>query len=335
MSDARTMEEVWQRARAEANVVVELPAGVELFLRWVAPTGPGGFRMGARGRDPDEEPIHHVVIKEGFYLGTLVVTNEQWAVVWPEIDLERWYPAGADWTRPSPARSFVREDPKAYAPVVNKSWCDAMAFCDWLTREGVFLPEESPASGDWQFCLPTEAEWEYACRGGLEGIGRDAEYWNGEGEAALREVGWFDGNSGYRTHAVTEPVIPGEPESHPLGVFGMHGNVREWCHDEWDTRAYRDCVDGDADSAATHRADVVRALREAGPAAVSALVPWHRFRVIRGGAWDDTAGGCRSAYRHRFGTNERVNDLGFRVCLVRGPCRGSTLLGGASERGEA
>ena len=319
--------DVWQTARDAADVIVVLPplregeAPVELFLRWVEKSGAGGFRMGARGGFYDREPVHRVVIEKDFYLGTFVVTQEQWAAVWPGIDAERWYPPGNHWGNAPGARPgfFVYRPDSGILPVEQVSWYDALAYCEWLTGHAkVAGGRNQPVGAEWRFCLPTESEWEYACRGGREGAGRDTEYWNGDGEAVLREVGWFGGNSGGGTHTVTEPVIPGEPESHPLGVFGMHGNVWEWCHDDLDAGAYRRRLDGDADTAVAHRADVLRALRGGGPAAVAALVPRDRLRVVRGGAWSDPWG-CWSAVRRGYVPDHRVINLGFRVCLVRGP----------------
>src|SRR5208283_3530718 len=107
-------------------------------------------------------------------------------------------------------------------PVEQVNWNDATAFCEWLT-EWKGLPKEIATVR-----LPTEAEWEYACRAGA-----DTDYYNGDGEAALAEVAWYDGNSGNYTHPVDE-----RSESHPFGLHGMHGNVWEWCQDVFDPNAY-------------------------------------------------------------------------------------------------
>ena len=348
MAARRTPTEidVWQAARDAADAIVALPplggggAPVELFLRLVEGSGSAGFRMGSRGNDFDEEPTHRVVIADDFYLGTFVVTQDQWAAVWPGIDAARWYPKGRPWgDAPGPRPSGFGDRPDSgFSPVGRVSWYDAVAFCELLTAHlKVVGGRNPPAGGCWRFCLPTESEWEYACRGGREGAGRDTEYWNGDGEAALREVGWFAGNADRRTHAVTEPVIAGEPEAHPLGLFGMHGNVWEWCYDEWDSGAYRRRLDGAADPAVANRADVLRALRQGGPAAVASLVRRDRFRVIRGGSWGFSAVWCRSACRSWGWPDVRFGSRGFRVCLVRGPAAGKQAVGGgaASSRSRA
>ena len=334
----RETDVLWAAARAAADVVVALPGpgadgqAMEMFLRKIPGTGPEGFRMGSRGGHQDEEPIHRVAIETDFYLGTFVVTQEQWAAVWPEI--EGLYGKKGPWEK-SPGASPSGHKGSGLLPVEQVSWYDAMAFCDWLTRHHPIVGGKCPLDGDWRFCLPTESEWEYACRGGREGLGRDTEYWNGDGEAALREVGWFGDNSGGRTHPVTEGVIPGSVEDHPLGLFGLHGNVWEWCHDEWDGGAYRGHVNGDGDRAVEHRLEVLRALAAGGPAALTApLLPDDRLRVVRGGAWDFAAGGCRSAYRSWSWPVGRYGRLGFRVCLVRGPAATTDQAGGGAAPGK-
>jgi prolyl-tRNA editing enzyme YbaK/EbsC (Cys-tRNA(Pro) deacylase) len=112
--------------------------------------------------------------------------------------------------------------------------------------------------------LPSEAEWECACRGGT-----GTEYWSGDEEADLAEVGWYDGNSGTLAHSVAEKP------ANPFGLFDMHGNVDEWCEDRW-----HNDYEGAPDD---------------GSAWVDGSSP---NRVRRGGCWSDPAGGCRSAIRH-------------------------------------
>ena len=338
MSNARSDHDTWAAARAAADVVVALPGtgadgkAMEMFFRKIPATGPEGFQMGSRGGRPDEEPIHRVAIETDFYLGTFVVTQEQWVAVWPEI--EGLYGKKGPWEQPPGASPSYRKG-SGLLPVKHLSWYDAMAFCDWLTRHHPIVGGKCPPVGDWRFCLPTESEWEYACRGGPEGVGRDTEYWNGDGEAALREVGWFGDNSGGQTHPVTEGVIPGRVEDHPLGLFGLHGNVWEWCHDEWDGGAYRGHVNADGDRAVEHRLQVLWALAAGGPASLTApLLPGDRNRVIRGGAWVNSGGGCRSAARNRHRPDARSGSRGFRVCLVRGPAASQEQAGGGAVPGK-
>jgi formylglycine-generating enzyme required for sulfatase activity len=257
---------VWKLAAREADITVVLPGLVRMFFRRIPP---GSFQMGARGEYADEEPLHRVFITREFFLGTFVVTQEQYRAVARKCDALNG-----------------RAEPSHFKgprhPVGGVDWNEATAFCEWLTRSGL-LPAGFLA------CLPTEAQWEYACRAGSE-----TEYYNGDGEAALAEVGWYDENSVNETHPVDE-----KRELQPFGLFGMHGNVWEWCRDGWDADAYKKRVDGVAEPLESP---------EAG----------YRLRVQRGGSWVYSAWDCRSANRHGGGAVLRFGNVGFRVCLVPG-----------------
>jgi formylglycine-generating enzyme required for sulfatase activity len=169
-------------------------------------------------------------------------------------------------------------------PVVEVSWFEACLFARWLQRQrrrhvaqfGRVLPPEAQAM---EFALPSEAQWEYACRAGTT-----TRFWSdggdGDSEAALDRVGWFIDNSEHR-HRVAEK----EPNGWKL--FDMHGNVWEWCAD-W----YGDKL-----------GDVV-----GGP-------PSGRARVRRGGCYWNVAGWCRSAGRDWFGPVDAWVFLGFRLGL--------------------
>jgi formylglycine-generating enzyme required for sulfatase activity len=168
---------------------------------------PGGtFRMGSsqaeieRSKEQwpqyetvfdDEAPEHEVEVS-GFYLGTHAVTNEEYGLFLAENpgahEPERW--ADPAWN-----------DPKQ--PVVAVSWEDAQAFCRWAGA-----------------CLPTEAEWEYACCAGAQ-----TRYGSGDAEEDLARVGWYSKNSDGRAHVV------GEKPANKYGLFDMHGNAWEWCED--------------------------------------------------------------------------------------------------------
>ena len=168
-------------------------------------------------------------------------------------------------------------------PVEQVNWHGASAFCNWLEDENK-LPTGIEAR------LPTEAQWEYACRAGTE-----TEYYCGDGEEVLAEIGWFGENSGDETHDVDE-----QSESHPFGLYGMHGNVWEWCHDTWNQKAYRKRPDGVTDPECLGEGKIQQ-------------------RVLCGGSWGDSADWCRAAYRNWIEAVDRNGDDGFRVCLVRSP----------------
>jgi formylglycine-generating enzyme required for sulfatase activity len=264
---------VWESAQAAANLTLDLPGGVPLFLRRIPA---GKFCVGGRGEYADEEPRNEVALKE-FFLGTFAVTQQQWRAVAERCDALR------DKSDPSHFKGPRR-------PVENVSWDDSAAWFEELMKWPGF-----PLELELEARLPTEAEWEYACRAGSE-----TDYYNGDGEAALAEVGWYDGNAEGRTHDVDEPV-GGRVEAHPWGLHGMHGNVWEWCRDVYRRGGYRTRVDDDSDAEET--------LRE-GETYESQL------RVIRGGSWRFVARFCRSASRFRFGPGARYRFYGFRVCLA-------------------
>ena len=305
-------DDTWAVARAAADLIVTLPAAgadgqaVEMFFRKIPATGPEGFQMGSRGGVPEEEPIHRVVIEEDLYLGTFVVTQEQWAAVWPGI--EELYGEKGSWDPPGVEPSYFRGS--GLLPVESVSWYDAMFFVQWLGAHGKWAGgHQIPVRSKMQCCLPTEAEWEWACRGGTA-----TEYWNGDGEQAVREAAWYRGNSGDKTQLVTKPPLTDRPEVHPFGLFDIHGNVGEWCHDVWSTRAYRDAPDGVVDSAQKSRSQELAQIAAIGLNAVSS----NDKRVARGGAWRNGAGLCRSASRFASQPGDRIGIRGFRVCWVVG-----------------
>ena len=293
----------WSALAAEPDLEVPLPvpAGQAALSMRFRRIPAGEFVMGSRGNYPEEEPAHRVILPHDFWLGKFVVTQEEW---WAVVEACR--PAGLE-ASPSLFKSRRR-------PVEMVSWDEVQVWCKawsaWLRQDG-----HAPSLDLRELRLPSEAEWEYACRAGSE-----TDFWNGDGEAALREVGWFWGNSGGQTHDVDEPVVAGSPERHPAGVVGMHGNVWEWCEDRFDRGAYRAPPDG-----------------------WPAEEPWsewdedseeYRYRVVRGGAWNFPAGGCRSAFRFGGRPDGRYAELGFRVCYVPGPAATADQAGGRAGAGK-
>ena len=253
--------------------------GIEMAFRLI-PTG--AFRMGNRGYYADEEPVHRVRIAEPFWMAETPVTQAQFGI----------------WTQ---AESIERENhfkDRPEDPAENMDWRQAVAYCDWLTRaKGAEFPP-----GFRLACLPTEAEWEYACRAGTE-----TEYYTGDGEAALAEAGWFYQGS---ENASTHPV--GQRAPNEFQLLDLHGNVWEWCHDAWDGEAYRSRADGEQDAGEVAR-------RRDWAAGLGPMLASDQTRVLRGGSWCNSAGDCRSAFRGGDRPVGRVRGVGFRVCLVRGP----------------
>ena len=214
----------------------------------------GTFRMGAteeQGEDAwdYERPVHRVTLSS-YLIGKHEVTQALWEEVMGS----------------NPSHNKQGGD----YPVENVSWFDCQEFVKKLNaRTGM------------QFRLPTEAEWEYAARGGDRSKG-----YKYAGSDNLDEVGWYDGNSGNYTHQV------GEKKPNELGLYDMSGNVYEWCQDWYYYRYYRD-------EAQTN---------PAGPRSGGG-------RVLRGGCYWSNARCCRVSYRGLSGPGDRNGNFGLRLVL--------------------
>jgi len=202
----------------------------------------------------DEHPRHRVKLTKSFHLGRTEVTQVQWKAVMG--------------TTPWKGKQSVKEGDDYPATFVN--WDDAVEFCRKLSeKEGV------------EYRLPTEAEWEYACRAGTTTV-----YSFGDDESQLAEYAWYENNARWAGEEYAH--IVGQKKPNPWGLYDMPGNVSEWCQD-W----YGEYPSGDV-------TDPV------GPASGS-------LRVLRGGSWDDFARSCRSTHRNRYAPSGRISFLGFRV----------------------
>ncbi len=244
-------------ARAQAPKEITNSIGMKLVL-----IPKGTFMMGSpeseQGRN-ENETQHEVTISKDYYLGVYEVTQAQYEKV---MGKNLSYFQGA---------KVGNEN--ADLPVENVSWDEAVKFCKKLSA----LPEEKKAGRVYR--LPTEAEWEYACRAGSK-----TAYSFDDEEGLLPEYGWFSRNSSRRTHTV------GLLEPNAWGLHDMHGNVWEWCSD-W----YEEYPKGAVSD-------------PTGPKEGS-------YRVLRGGSWFYEAAYCRSANRYRLVPSYRYNRLGFRLAL--------------------
>jgi formylglycine-generating enzyme required for sulfatase activity len=244
-------------AKAQAPKEITNSIGMKLVL-----IPKGTFMMGSpeseEGRK-ENETQHEVTIGKVYYLGVYEVTQAQYEKVMGK--------------NPSYSQGAVVGNENADLPVEMVSWDDAVEFCKKLSE----LPDEKKAGRVYR--LPTEAEWEYACRAGSK-----TAYSFDDEEGLLPEYGWFNRNSSRRTHTV------GLLEPNAWGLYDMHGNVWEWCsdrHGEYPKGAVSDPT---------------------GPKEGS-------FRVYRGGGWYFGAAFCRSAIRFRNDPSIRNVDLGFRLAL--------------------
>ena len=245
-----------------------LPGDVPLVMV-VIPSGT--FMMGTTKGDGDERPVHEVTISRDFQLGQTEVTKAQWEAV---MGTRPWSgQSSASGSTLAPLR-----DPDT--PALDVRWDDAQSFITTLNT----------ITGE-TFRLPTEAEWEYACRAGTT-----TEYYFGNSPANLSNYAWWDGNAddvGERYAHTVAQLIPND-----FGLYDMHGNVWEWCADWYDSRYYSSSPSVDP----------------AGP-------PSGPSRVIRGGTWYYLASSCRSANRSESGRRNWQNIIGFRLAadLVSSP----------------
>jgi len=234
---------VGQAAEMKPGEVVTNSVGMK--LAWIPA---GSFTMGS----PESEPFRitnetqtRETVAKGFWLGVTEVTQKQWREVMG--------------TNPS----FFKGDE---LPVEHIAWHDAAEFCRRLGDK-----EKK------RYRLPTGVEREYACRAGTA-----TAYHTGDGEGALRKAGWFNKNSGNKTHPV------GLKQPNAWGLYDMHGNVSEWIAQRPAKDLYR-----------TESKLVNLEIKDG--------------RDHRGGSWGLPAGDCRSASRHRNNGKYRYFDLGFRV----------------------
>jgi formylglycine-generating enzyme required for sulfatase activity len=231
----------------------------------------GKFMMGSNDRYDDEQPIHEVTVSS-FYMGKYPVTQEQWKAIalLDKIDIDL-----------DPNRSYFKGDKK---PVDSVSWNTGVEFCKRLSK----------LTGK-DYRLPSEAEWEYACR-----AGSTTPFYCGE--TITTELANYDGyevyangpKGSYREQTTSVGQFP----PNPRGLYDMHGNVWEWCADTWHDNYTGAPTDGSA---------------------------WlnnendnNSRSILRGGSWCNNPDYCRSACRNYFGRDLICRDVGFRVVCCAG-----------------
>jgi formylglycine-generating enzyme required for sulfatase activity len=210
---------------------------------------PGTFMMGSTNGEAIEKPVHQVTINYSFYMGKYEVTQAQWQSVMGN----------------NPSQF---EDCGGVCPVEQVSWDDAQKFLQRLNG----------MNDGYTYRLPTEAEWEYACRAGT----------TGDYAGNLSEMAWYSNNSRSETHAV------GGKQPNDWGLADMHGNVGEWCQDWYHETYYGAPTDGSSWLSGGEQ----------------------KYRVLRGGSWFSAATLLRSAIRYRMTPDSRLGNTGFRVVAV-------------------
>ncbi len=244
-------------SRLRNEMTLDLGGGVKMEFVLIPA---GSFVMGDAAGKNHEKPAHKVTISQPFYLGKYEVTQEQWQALMGN----------------NPSKLEGSKN-----PVESVSWEDCQSFLKKLN-------EEFGKSGA-TFSLPTEAQWEYACRAG------STTKWSfGDDEAPVGDFGWFSDNSSGKTHPV------GQKKPNAWGLYDMHGNVMEWCADPYGKAYYESSPSVDPP----------------GPASSD-------WRVVRGGSFNFGAEGQRSACRVTGWPAESFNDYGFRVAGTAAKAGGS------------
>ena len=235
------------------NIIETLPGGISFEMVFVEG---GTFMMGSEKEDAFswEKPIHGVKL-DSFYIGKYTVTQASWKVVM-EAD-----------NNPSHFKGDNR-------PVERISWDDTQKFIEKLNKK----------TGR-SYRLLTEAEWEYAARGGVKNLA-----YKYAGSNKLKDIGWYEKNS----YGETKPV--GLKYPNESGIYDMSGNVWEWCQDRYSGEYYQAC----------HQHGIVE--NPTGSKEGSG-------RVVRGGSWAINPQLCRVSYRFNYGPAFRSDDVGFRLGL--------------------
>jgi formylglycine-generating enzyme required for sulfatase activity len=238
----------------------------------------GDFEMGSSDGYADQQPVHTVTITKPFHIGKYEVTFEEY-----DIFCENTQKC---------SKPDDRGEGRGKRPVVGVDWYDAIAYCNWLSEEEALAPCYS-GKGKLTQCdfsangyrLPTEAEWEYAARGGLKSQG-----YSFAGSNNPDEVAWYDENAGGETHPV------GQKKPNELGLYDMSGNMFEWCWDWYIEDYYRKSPSVDPP----------------GPPLPKVKNPWELVRVRRSGSWRENSDNIRITTRS-FDGPSYPGDNGFRL----------------------
>ena len=297
--------------KSKGTIVSQIPNSLEPEMIFVQG---GTFLMGSKKDDPhgaeDEKPLHEVQVSS-FNMGKYEVTfsefkafvaetgyqtdseKEGGSFIWDGDKVEK--KSGINWRHDSKGKP--RDATEKRHPVIHVSWNDAQAYIKWLNEK----------TGK-NYRLPTEAEWEFAAKGGLskpikpksvedlsqsewEHMAKGGLKKNGylySGSNRLGKVGWYHENSGGRTHPV------GEKEPNELGIYDMTGNVQEWCQDWFQWYDYSGSPNLDVNPISRTKST---------------------DKVVRGGGWFDQQSSCRVSNRAAYPPDFPHNSQGFRLVL--------------------
>jgi len=273
------------------SIVVTVQSGEMVSLRGIALVWveAGSFQMGQNGDGStgNVTPVHKVTLTQGFWIGKYEVTQEQFQAV---METNPSYFHGGTGREPADGETQNKR------PVETVTWYDAVEFCNKLSEmeglEQVYtISGRTPETGypitsatvtaDWSkngYRLPTEAQWEYAAKGGQSANNPPKIY---SGSDTVDDVAWYTTNSGSKTHEV------GKKAANELGLYDMSGNVFEWCWDLYGNYSNADQINPQGAGFSD--------------------------RVERGGSWKDSATRARSVYRYDISPGGRGYELGFRL----------------------
>jgi|GEM_PF-1034061 serine/threonine protein kinase/formylglycine-generating enzyme required for sulfatase activity/WD40 repeat protein len=299
---AKKYQEEWA---AYLQVPMEYTNSIGMKFRLIPP---GEFLMGSTAEeieealndavgDPwgqefirSEAPRHNVVITKPYYLTVTEVTQAQFATI-TGVNPSYFASIGS-------GKAAITNLDTSNFPVDTVSWNDAAEYCIKLSRHEKLNPsylreEESIAFIDGTgYRLPSEAEWEFACRAGTT-----SKYWSGNENRDLDRAGWYSTNSNSRLHAVAE-LTP-----NPFGLYDVHGNVAEWVQDAFDSSYY-------------DRFEEHPAIDAVGQIPANSRMPASSIRIHKGGLYCYSASYCRSSKRARYpGDQSIASFFGFRVAL--------------------
>lgn len=305
----KTFTANWDGLR-QLSVVLEEGIGPDGSRSWVVdlensvtmefmPIPVGNFIMGSDHGEEDEQPVHPVAFSRPFWMAKTEVTQQQYGQF-----------------KDAP-KTFKKKDVpmpmSAEIPVAGVSWKDAVAFCKWMTNNERMmgrLPE------GYEFVLPTEAEWEYACRAGS----------TGDYAGKIDAMAWFNKNSSERTNPVAGKT------ANAWGLYDMHGNVWEWCADVWYVNYDNARTDGSQRGLSVDEYQVPK--EQWGEEGHTIRLRNSEYRAVRGGCWNYPASACRSSNRFYHKPDDKMNYLGFRPILIWNPPQSSMEVTGRIKSGK-